>query len=823
MSSFRQDVKYAVRTLVRSPGFTFVALLSLGLGIGANTAIFTLTNAVFLHGLPVKEPSRVIELYQVDHATKTTAANLVRTGLSYPNFVDYRGQSDVFTGVSGFFQVGATLTGFGKPQQQAVMLVTANYFEVLGVQPVAGRTFFADEDRKPGGNTVAVLSFSLAQRLFGGPAPALGHSINLSSTAYTVIGVAPPEFKGTFTIGSPELAWVPLSMHSQIFTGPLEAFFNQRRFRFLAAFGRLKPGVTEQQALTALKTIASRLEAAYPKDNHGRTVETAPLTDAALGFLPRDQTTGAALALTAAVGFVLLIACANIANLTLARATKRAKELGVRTALGAPRSRLIRQLMTESVLLALAGGVVGMAFGWGGARLLWAFRPPFMQQGAIDLRLDLRVVLFTAAISLLTGVIFGIAPAFRASVPDVARILNAEGRGNIQGGTRNVFRSGLVVAEIALSMIALAGAGLFVRSMQRLQQVDPGFETQNLITFAFDVSSQKMPPDRGRQFMRDATAKINATPGVAASAVAGAAPMTGGIMRTAMREGDSNDSHSNILAFTNPVSPGYFDTVRIPLIEGRAFNAFDKNGANHVAIVNEAMARHFWPGQPALGKRFVFANSNYTFEVVGVAKNSVITQIGERPQVAVYVPVDQEYQPAVIVHVRTTTSPQTVMPSVLAAVQSLNPDLSLRNPLTIRDLMGNALWAPRMGASLFATFGLLAMLLAAVGVYGVMAYIVMQRTNEIGIRMALGANPGSVLRMVVSQSLQLAGIGIAVGVVVSLALTRLLNNLLYEVAPNDPLTFSAVTGILALTALLAGSIPAWRAARIDPLLALRQE
>ena len=823
MSTFSQDLKYAVRTLLRSPGYTAAALISLGLGIGANTAIFTLTNAVFLHALAVKEPGRVLELFTVDHATKSAAPNLDRTPVSYPNFLDIRDQNDVFTGMAGFTPAGVTLTGFGKAAIQPAFLVSANYFDVLGVQPAIGRTFRPDEDRTPGGNPVAVLSYSLWQRLFGGDRAAIGRTINLNAVSYLVIGVAPAGFKGTFTVGPPDVVWLPLSMHAQVFAGPLEQLFNERRFRFLNAFGRLKPGMDERRALVSLQTIAARLEAAYPKDNRGRTIETSPLSEAALGFIPRGQTTAAAIALSAAVGFVLLIACANIANLSLARATKRAREMGIRVALGAPRGRLIRQLFTEAELLALTGGVAGIGIGAFGAQLLWAFRPAFLQQNDVDLHMDLRVCAFTLGVSLLTGILFGIAPVFRASVPDVARILNTVGRGNIQGGSHNRLRSVLVVCEMALAVVALAGAGLFIRSMQQAQRIDLGFETRDLCVVGFDVSSEKMTPERGQQFMRSVLEKVSAVPGVASAALAANAPLSGGILRTTFREGDPVDSRLGVLLLTSPVSPAYFSTMRIPLLDGRLLNSFDRAESRRVAVISEATARHMWPGQAAIGKRFHFTTGNGLWEVVGIVKNTTVFTIGEPPQPVVYLPFDQAYQPFAVLHVRTSTSPQHVLPAAEAAVQSLDPDLALLNPSTIQEVIGQALWAPRFAAALFGGFGLLGMALAVVGVYGVMAYIVLQRTSEIGIRMAMGADAGSVMRMVAGQSMRLAAAGIGLGILVALALTRLVAGLLFDVSPTDPATFLAVAAMLAATALLAGAIPAWRAARIDPVSALRQD
>jgi putative ABC transport system permease protein len=661
------------------------------------------------------------------------------------------------------------------------------------------------------------------RRLFGGDPAAIGRTINLNAVSYQVIGVAPPGFKGTLTVGPPDVVWLPLSMHAQALAGPLEQLFNERRFRFLSAFGRLKPGVDERRALASLQTIAARLEAAYPKDNRGRTVETAPLSDAALGFIPRDQTTAAAIALTAAVGFVLLIACANIANLSLARATKRAKEMGVRVALGAPRGRLIRQLLTEAELLSLAGGALGIAIGSLGAKLLWAFRPTFLQQNDVNLDLDLRVCAFTLGLSLLTGILFGIVPVFRASVPDVAKILNSVGRGNIHGGGHNRLRSLLVVGEIALALVALAGAGLFIRSMQHAQQIDLGFETRNLCVVSFDLSSEQMTPEHGRQFMRSVLDKVSAIPGVASASLAGNQPLGGGILGTTFREGDPVDSRLGTLSFVAPVSPAYFETLRIPLAEGRGLNRFDRDGARRVAVISQAMGRRMWPGQPVLGKRFRFATSSDLYEVVGIAKNITVFTIGEPPQPVAYLPLDQAYQPFAVLHVQTSTAPQNVLPVVMAAVQSLDPDLALINPSTVGEVIGQALWAPRFAAALFGVFGLLGMLLAIVGVYGVMAYMVLQRTSEIGIRMAMGADSGDVMRMIVGQSMRLAAAGIAVGVCVALALTRLVANLLFDVSPNDPVTFLAVVFLLAATALFAGGIPAWRAARVDPVSALRQE
>ena len=820
MRTLAQDVKYAFRTLAASPGFAAAAILSLALGIGANTAIFTLTDAVFLNPLPVQEPSRVIEVYTVDHLTKTTN-NLGRTGSSWMNFMDIRDQNQVFGGISAYTFGNVSITGRGEPKPEAAQLVTANYFDVLGVSPFLGRAFLPEEDRKP--TPVAILSYSLWQSEFGGDPKIINQTIQMNSTAYTIVGVAPIGFKGTLSVGNPEVVWLPISMHALALDGFSESLFENRRFRFMEIFGRLKPGVDDRQALANLQTIGSRLEREYPKDNLGRTFEVSSLSESALGGV-RAQAIRVTQALSVVVGLVLLIACVNLANLLLARSAKRAREIGIRGALGAGRARLIRQLLTESLVLSVAGGTAGLLIGWLGSRLLWSFRPVGFSANSISLHMDVRVFLFTAAAALFTGILFGFVPAIQASVPDLNSVLKSGGRGGTEswGGYR--LRGLLVVSEIALAMVALMGAGLFIRSMRQAEKVDPGFEAKNLFLFRFDLASRHYTQQRGREFLRRALEQAQSTPGVSAASVASSSPVFQGFLGTTFPEGQDDPTKARgVLIAYNPISPEYFDTVRIPLHQGRVFNSFDRDETQPVAVVSESMARLFWPGQNAIGRRFRSSAESTYREVVGVVGDVASIGSGAPPLPTAYLPLEQSYQSTITLVARTAADPSALMKPVMTKVQRLDPDLALVGALTMPELISQGLWAPRAGAALFGVFGLLGLALAALGIYGVMAYMVSQRTNEIGIRMALGARPAHVVGMGVGQGARLALAGIVLGVAAGLVLSRLISGLLFGIGAQDPATFCVVAATLGTVALLAAWLPALVAARIDPLLALRRE
>src|SRR6266478_4362538 len=822
---FQQDLRGGLRMLKKSPGFTFVAVLSLALGIGANTAIFTIINAVFLHPLPVEEPARLAEMFTRDTLTIDANTNFQLTGTSLPNYEDYRDQNTVFTGLAMVtFPIPLNWGGQAEPQQLNASLVSGNFFDVLGVKPYRGRTFIADGDKKLGGNPEVVLSHSLWARRFGSDEKYIGQTITLNGTPYTVVGVTPPGFKGIVSLGRPDLLWIPITMRDYALTGQLKTLENHRRFRWLSIVGRMKPQVDVAQARAAMKTIAAGLEKEYPRDNKGRTVELFPLNQSALGINQRKQFSLAGGVLMGVVGLVLLIACVNLANLLLAQAAKREKELSIRAAMGAGRARLVRQLLTESTVLSLLGGLAGLMVAYWGRNVLWSFRPPFLLDGSIDFSFDARVLGFTLFISLLTGLVFGIIPAIKASGTDINEILKTGGRGGALGWTHNRLRGLLVILEIALALVALVGSGLFLRSMQNAQQYNPGFESQNLFQMFFDLGALRYDEDHGQQFFRDVIERAKSVPGVVDASVSSNGVFGGGIAGTIFREGEQADPNNRgTLVNFDDVTPGHFETMRIPLLRGRDFTDFDRDNTARVVVINEAMANLLWSGQDALGKRFAIVVNPNLFQVVGVVGTTVVGQIGEDPQPVAYFPMRQQYSPFATLVVRTTGNPEALLGAVRTQVQQIDKNLAFTNGQTVQQILGQGLWAARMGAALLGLFGALALILASIGIYGVLAYSVAQRTAEIGIRMAMGAQPAQVLRLVLSQGMRLAALGAAVGLVVAFPVARLASGLLYSVSAADPLTYCGITLLLMTVALMACYIPARRATRIDPLVALRFE
>src|SRR6202171_1529065 len=673
---FMQDLRYGLRMLRKNPGCTAVAVLSLALGIGANTTIFTVVNAILLHALPVRDISRLVEMDTVDTKTLVTQARSEKLGMSFPNFQDYRRDNTVFTDLAAFMPTAVTWSGGVEPRQLLSELVSANYFEVLGIPPAQGRLFMPDEDTKPNGNDVAVLSYALWANKLGSDPGIVGKPLIFDARPYTVIGIAPRGFKGTLTFLSSEQVWMPTSMKDQILGGKEKEFFNDRRALTMLTFGRLKPHVDISAAEASLKTMASHLEAEFPKDNRGRSVALTPLAQAAVGANDHKQIALAGSLMMGIVGLVLLIACVNLANLLLAQGARRQKEISLRAALGANRSRIVRQMLTESMLLSLAGGGVGLAVAYAGRSILWSFRPPFIDQSGIDLPLDSHVLLFTLGVAILTGFIFGLVPAVKASRPDLMDTLKAGGRGGTMGWRRDPLRSLLVIGEMALALTTLVGAGLFLHSMQNAQKTELGFESKNLLAMNFDLGALHYEDGRGQQFYRAAIEKVKNSPGVASVSIASNPPIGGGFARTVFPEGqDEASGYRGTLTTVNDIIPGYFETLRIPVLRGRSFNDGDRKETAMAAVASEAMVKQYWPNEDGLGKRFHFFGDSALREIVGVAANSVINEVGEEPQPIVFLPMTQDYVPAATLQVRTNGNPESVVASARAALQSLDPNL----------------------------------------------------------------------------------------------------------------------------------------------------
>jgi predicted permease len=653
----------------------------------------------------------------------------------------------------------------------------------------------------------------------------VGRTITVNGQAFTVVGVMPNGFKGTNAIGAPAL-WVPYMTYQQTTTGFLQELIRPENRRGLVfnVTGRLKPGVTPQQAEANLKAIARQLEQEYPNDNAGRSVITVPLAQATINPGFRNNIVKAGGFLMTIVGLVLLIACANVANLLLARASVRQKEIAVRLSLGASRRRLILQLLSEGTLLALIGGALGLLLAYWAQGLLWSFRPPFLQADAVDLHPDTRVLLFTIAVSLATGMVFGLIPAMRASRPDL--VVELKEKTAVPTGSNRLFslRNLLVASQVALSLVALVAAGLFLRSLQNAQQINPGFDVDHLAPLSFDLGGQGFGTEQGQQFQQRALERAASIPGVESAALGSTIPLfQGGFARTVFLEGqDASDRRAGKLVQISVGSTKYLETLGIPLLRGRGFTDADQPHTPAVVIINETMAKRFWPDQDPIGKRFKFFGQDAFQQVIGVARDSKYNFIGEDPTPYIYQATEQVYQPQVSLLVKAA-NPSAVLGTVHGEIQQLDRHMPLTGVFTLTDIFGQSLWAPRMGASLLLIFAALSLVLAVVGIYGVMAYAVNQRTREIGIRMALGADRSAVLRMVVLQALRLTLLGVAVGLAAAFAASRLIANLLINVSPTDVVTFVAVPVVLSLAALAASYIPARRATRIDPMIALRYE
>jgi predicted permease len=812
METLLKDVRYGFRMLVKSPGLTIVAVISLALGIGANTAIFTLVDKLLLRALPVEQPEQLVTI---------ASYNGENTSFSYPLYVDYRDRNDVFSGIMAYSSTAFSLSDEGQTERVIGCLVTGNYFSVLGVNPARGRFFLPDEDQTPGSHPVAVLSYGLWKRHFNLDPAAINKTISLNNFTFTIIGVAPAEFTGVVRGTSPEI-YVPMMMQTEAmpsWTGALTS----RNMSWLEMIGRLNPDVTRQQAQAALAVTSDQIA----QDNPTNVSRDIVLGDGSKGqdYMVQDVSRPL-LWLMLIVGLVLLIACANVANLLLARATARRKEIAIRLAVGAARGRLIRQLLTESVLLSLLGGALGLIVARWLTDLLISFQPP--NTFSLDASLDKRVLGFSLALSLLTGIIFGLAPAFQASKPDLVSALKDE---TSPGGRRRrlSLRNLLVVGQVALSLVVLISAGLCVRSLQKLVAIDAGFEPARVMVMSLDLARNGYKQPQGEQFYSQMVERVSALPGVESVSFGAIVPLGGGGMRRSVRiEGYVPPPDTPPLNFNmNIIAPNYFQTLGMPLVRGRDFGPQDRGGAQKVVIVNETVARRFWPDQEAVGKRLNFGGGGGRpddfLEIIGVVKDSKYRSLTEESQTAMFLPMAQNYNANMALHVRTAGEAKTLLAAVRREVQSLDQNLPVYNVKTLAEQKANSLYVARLAATLSGFFGAIALLLAAVGIYGVMAYSVSRRTREIGIRMALGAGRSQVMKLVMGEGIVLVALGLALGLGATFSVTRMMASLLYAVSATDPVTFIIIPIILLGVALGACFVPARRATKVDPMVALRYE
>ena len=814
MSGIFQDLRYAVRQLRNSPGFTAVAVITLALGIGANTAIFSVVNGALLRRLAFREPNRLVHVWHVPPAK--SFPGMTTFAVSAANYLDWQSQNQVFENMAIYTYHVFTLTGGEKPEQVDASAVSSNFFGTLGVQPMLGRVFSTQEDR-PGRSNVVVLSHRFWQEHFGSNADIVGHNINIDGQSFLVAGVMPPSFR------YPDFAhvWTPMA-----WTDKERAVRGEHHYSVVA---RLKSGIALKEAQAAMNTISSRLEQLYPEDNKGWGAVVVSLHDDLV-----SDVRPALLVLLGAVAFVLLIACVNVANLALAKTLSRRKEIAIRTALGASSARVLRQILSETVLLALAGGAIGLIYARFGVRLIMAFLADKLPH-SVEVGLDLRVLGFTAIISILTGIVAGALPAFRLTKADVNQALK-QGLGRTDsdsGGHRT--RSVLVVAEVALSLVLLIGAGLMIRSFQQLHGVKPGFESHGVLTMTAAISRAKFPsPTQHISFFEQVLQRVRTLPGVESAGVIDDIPL------------NQNGSHQPIAIEGRPVvamseqpevdvrliSPGYMGAMRIPIVRGRDFGDTDAAGRPAAILISASMAQHFWPGEDPLGKRLTLTFFPESVrEVVGVVGDVKLDGLDQdRPSTILYMPLAQISVPSVgwqsfpmALVVRSATNPTGIVSAVTNAVHQVDREIPVRDILTMDELVTNSISQQRFNMLLLGAFAALALLLAAIGIYSVLSYSVKRRVQEIGIRLALGARIGDVLRMVIVEGMKPTLLGVVLGTVGALAMGHVLASLIYGVKPTDPVTFLVVAVLLAAIALFATIIPAYRAAKVDPLVALRYE
>jgi len=807
MQTFWQDLRYGARMLLKNPGFTLIAVLTLALGIGANTAIFSVVNGVLLKPLPYREPEQLIRVFERSRTQP-------KFPMSGGNFQDYRDQNSTLGGLALYTRQDLELSQDDKPERLAALRVSAGFFELLGAQPLLGREF-RREDELPDNNQVVILSHGLWQRRFNGDPNIVGRVISLSGRPFTVVGVAPQGLQHvggdyrSMPHGESVDAWWPVALRPQAGRGA----------HFLNAVGRLKPGVSVAQAESDFNVIAERLAQQFPNTNQGWRVAVQPLREEIAG---RARTT--LLALLGAVFFVLLIACVNVANLLLARATAREREIAVRSAVGAGRRRIVRQLLTESLLLAMVGAAAGILLAqWAidALRALGQEQLPRLQA----VNIDGRILLFTLGVTIVTGVLFGLAPALQAGQFNLNALLKEGGRG---GGQRRRLRDALVVTEVALALALLTGAGLLIRSFWKLQQTDPGFNPERVLTASLTLPGARYgDAPKVASFHRQLLDRVTALPGVQSAGVTSDLPWTGYDENAGFTvEGKTFPPNDGPSARYHYVSSDYFRTIGVPLIAGRFFNADDRQDAQLALLINRSMAERYWPGESAVGKRLTFSSQPKEkdwYTIVGVVGDVKDFPHSPAAAPAFYWATTQLTPRQLILAVRFSADPLNLIEAVRGEVRSLDKDLPLADAQTLETIAAIAVAGRRFTLWLVGFFALTAMALAAIGIYSVLSYLVAQRTHEIGLRMALGAQLGNVLKLVIRQGMTLVLLGIASGMAAAFALTRLIKGLLFEVSATDPLAFALAATLLALVALLACYVPAWRATKVDPMVALRHE
>jgi putative ABC transport system permease protein len=801
------DLRYAARLQRKNPGFTIVAVIALALGIGANTAIFSVVNTVLLRPLPYKDPDGLVMVWE-----DATRHGYPRDTPAAANFVDWRDQNQVFEGMAAIDDMSFNLTGSGEPERLEGRRVSANLFPLLGVEPQIGRVFTAPEDQ-PGAQRVVLLSYALWQRRFGGDPGIVGKSLTLNGESHVVVGVMSARFQFP---SSDDQAWVPMALTQQ------EA--GNRNRHYLQVLARLKPGVSLAQAQSEMSTIAARLQQQYPQSNAELGAAVQPLHEHLVGDIKP-----ALLVLLGAVGLVLLIACANVANLLLARAAVRQKEIAVRVALGARRWRLIRQFLTESVLLSSLGGLVGLAVAYGGLVLLKAFIPEDISQ-ARDISINLKVLGFTFLVSVATGLIFGLAPAMQAARFNQAETLKEGGRDAATGGSGKRLRGLLVTAEVAISLVLLIGAGLLINSFLRLRNVDPGFRADNLLTMKIVLPDPKYEEmERRSAFYTDLINRVQSLAGVRSAAVTSNLPLyrQGNSISIGIEGRPAPPPGQELIVVTRIISPGYFDTMSIPLLRGRQLTEQDTETTPNVVVISETMARRYWPGEDAVGKRIALGrirSAEDWVQVVGMVKDVRQFELNAEPKPQMYLTYRQAgFFDSRDLVVKTDVDPASMAATVRKAVWEIDKDQPVSNIQTMEEILADSIARQRFSMLLLAIFAVVALVLAGVGIYGVMSYSVAQRTHEIGIRMALGAQTGAVLKLAVGYGMKLVLAGLVIGLIAAFALTRVMSTLLFGVTATDPTTFTLISLLLIAVAALASYVPARRATRVNPIIALRYE